>query len=259
MRRASCLLAVAFSLSLAACAGQGGPPKPNKRMVAMIDKVLTTAPGAAQPSTIVAAEIAFARAAREKGQWTAFRQFAAPGALLHGKDGPFLIEPWLLTQTDPPEAVQWSPRAVVMSCDGALAVSKGRYRDPQGKVGSFVTVWERQPDNSYRYIFDAGGDDVPQPPPPPRSTVQPGDIVVTEIDAVQGLVGSCPRGGAAIPPPPAIPIGEDGKAEARLSRDGTLRWRWEHRADGTRYVAADYFYQGRWLTGIEQSLAPTGD
>jgi hypothetical protein len=56
-----------------------------------------------------------------------------------------------------------------------------------------------------------------------------------------------------------MPIGEDGKADAKLSRDGTLRWRWEHRADGTRYAAAEYFYQGRWLTAIEQSLAPTGD
>jgi hypothetical protein len=62
-----------------------------------------------------------------------------------------------------------------------------------------------------------------------------------------------------VPPPPAIPIGEDGKADARLSRDGTLRWRWEHRADGTRYAAAEYYHQGRWLTAIEQSLVPTGD
>jgi hypothetical protein len=246
-------------LALVACAGGGGPPKPSKKMVAMIDKVLTTAPGAAQPSTIVATESAFSRAARERGQWTAFRQFAAPGALLHGASGPFAIEPWLLTQTDPPEAVQWKARVVVMSCDGALAVSQGRYRDPKGKVGSFVTVWERQADGAYKYIFDAGGDDVPQPPPPPRTSVQPGDIVVTEIDAVQGLVATCPRGGNPVPPPPAMPIGEDGKADAKLSRDGTLRWRWEHRPDGTRYAGAEYFYQGRWLTAIEQSLAPTGD
>ena len=259
MRFFACAVILVIPLTLAACAGSGGPPKPNKRMVAMIDRALTTAPGAAQPSTIVGVELAFSRAARENGQWTAFRQFAAPGALLHGADGPFAIEPWLLTQTDPAQAVQWNPRVVAMSCDGALAVSQGRYRDPQGKVGSFVTVWERQPDGSYKYTFDAGGDDVPQPPPPPRASVQEGDIVVTEIDAVQGLVAICPRGGNPVPPPPAMPIGEDGKADAKLSRDGTLRWRWEHRADGTRYAAAEYFYQGRWLTAIEQSLAPTSD
>lgn len=239
-------------LAITGCAPQRQGPPP-----AVIDRALASAPGAAQPSTIVAAEIAFSRAARERGQWTAFRMFAAPGALLHGKNGPFAIEPWLAAQTDPPEAVQWEARAVAISCDGALAVSQGRYRDPKGKVGNFVTVWERQANGDYRYIFDVGGDDVPQPPP--RKPVEDGNIVVTAIDAVQGLVASCPRGGAAIPPPPAIAVGEEGKADARLSRDGSLRWRWEHRADGTRYAAADYFYQGRWLTAFEQSLVPTGD
>lgn len=251
MRHAAALVALG-ALALTACASQRpkGPP------TAVINRVLAGAPGAGQPSTIVAAEIAFARAAREQGQWTAFRQFAAPGALLHGKNGPFALEPWLATQTDPPEAVQWEPRAVVVSCDGALAVSQGRYRDPAGKVGNFVTVWERQPSGEYRYVFDAGGDDVPQPPPRPK--VEDGDIVVTSIDAVLGLVASCPRGGGAIPPPPAIPVGEDGKTDAKLSRDGTLRWRWEHRADGTRYAKAEYFYEGRWLTAFEQTLLPTG-
>ena len=40
-----------------------------------------------------------------------------------------------------------------------LAVSQGRYRDPEGKVGNFVTVWERQGNGEYRYVFDAGGDE----------------------------------------------------------------------------------------------------
>ena len=246
------LMASLIPLALTACAAprQGPPPK-------VINRVLANAPGAAQPSTIVAAELAFSRAASERGQWTAFRMFAAPGALLHGGNGPFPILPWLETQTDPPKAVQWEPRAVAMSCDGALAVSQGRYRDPDGKVGNFVTVWERQPGGEYRYVFDAGGDDVPQPPP--RAPVPDGDIVVTALDSVLGLVASCPRGGAAIPPPPPIPVGEEGKADARLSRDGTLRWRWEHRADGTRFAAVDYFYEGRWLKAFEQSLVPTGD
>ncbi|AOL93618.1 hypothetical protein [Porphyrobacter sp. LM 6] len=254
MRHALGLLALgAAALALSACAGQRAPGPPP----AVIKRALANAPGAAQPSTIVAAELAFARAARERGQWTAFRLFAAPGALLHGQNGPFAIEPWLATQIDPPKAVQWEPRAVVISCDGALAMSQGRFEDSDGTVGNFITVWERQPDGGYRYIFDAGGPDVPQPPP--RKPVEDGNIVVTALDAVKGMIASCPRGGASIPPPPAIPVGEDGKTDARLSRDGTLRWRWEHRADGTRYAAAEYFYEGRWLTAIEQSLAPTAD
>jgi hypothetical protein len=251
------LLVLGALAALTACAGSGAPPKPSKRVVAQINRALTNAPGAAQPSTIVSTELAFSRAARERGQWTAFRMFLAPGALLHGRSGPFPIEPWLATQTDPAEAVQWEPRAVAMSCDGALAVSQGRLTTPEGLVGNFVTVWERQADGEYRYTFDAGGLDVPQPPP--RKKFEDGNIVVRAIDAVQGLVATCPRGGSAPPPPPAIAVGEEGKADARLSRDGTLRWRWEHRADGTRYAAADYYYEGRWLTAFEQSLAPTGE
>ncbi len=253
MRLMHCALIIAIPLALTACTNS---QRPRGKALAVINRALAAAPGAAQPSTIVKAELEFARAARERGQWTAFRQFAAPGALLHGADGPFLIEPWLATQTDPAVAAQWEPRAVAMSCDGALAVSQGRLTTSDGKVGNFVTVWERQPGGEYRYTFDAGGIDVPQPPP--RKPVEDGNIVVTAIDAVQGLVASCPRGGSAVPPPPAIAVSEEGKADARLSRDGTLRYRWEHRADGARYAAADYYYEGRWLTAFEQSLAPTG-
>jgi len=248
-RAATIAIMAALAVSITACAKPRGGPT-----TAVINRVLAGAPGAAQPSTIVAAEIAFARAAREQGQWTAFRSFAAPGAMLHLPGGPVVADPWLISQQDPAAAVQWEPRAVAMSCDGALAVSQGRYTDPQGKVGNFVTVWERQSDGRYLWTYDVGGDDVPQPPP--RKPVEDGDIVVTAIDAVKGLVASCPRGSGEIPPPPAIPIGEDGKADARLSRDGTLRYRWEQRDDGTRYAAAEYFYEGRWLLAFEQSLAP---
>lgn len=254
MRTLARAMIVASTLALVACAGGGGQPRLNKRQIAIVDRALARAPGAGQPSTIVAAELAFSRAARERGQWTAFREFAAPGAQIHGDNGPFAALPWLATQTDPPAAVQWSPRAVVVSCDGALAVSKGRFRNPDGTVGNFVTVWERQADGEYRYIFDVGGDDVPQPPPKQRQ--EEGDIIVTALDVVQGLIATCPRGGAPIPPPPALPVGAEGKEGATLSRDGTLRWRWTQNADGTRMIAADYFYEGRWVTAIEQSLAP---
>lgn len=254
MRIPASALLLAIPLALAGCAGGGGEPRPNKRQMAVIDRALARAPGAAQPSTIVAAELAFSRAARERGQWTAFREFAAPGAQLHGDDGPFLLERWIAAQADPPEAVQWSPRVVVMSCDGATAVSKGRFRNPDGTVGNFVTVWERQPSGDYRYIFDVGGDDNPQPPPKQRQ--EEGDIIVTALDLVQGLIASCPRPGVPVLPPPPLPIGADGTEGATLSKDGTLRWRWRHGADGTRFIAADYFHEGRWTTPVEQSLAP---
>lgn len=254
MRNARAAIAlVALSGAISACGG----PRVQGPSNQIINRVLANAPGEAQPSTIVAAEVAFARAAREQGQWTAFQQFAAPGAVIHGTNGVIDAGTWLPAQTDPAEPVQWGARIVVMSCDGATAVSQGRFVTPEGIVGNYVTVWARQPDGDYKWAYDVGGPDVPQPPP--RTEVADGDIVVTAIDSIQGLVATCPRAGVPIPPPPAIPIGEDGAANAVLSKDGTLRWRWEHREGGTKFVAAEYFYQGQWLTAIEESLASPGE
>ncbi len=252
MRILATALLAASTLALSACVGGGGGPP--RLPAKVIDRALARAPGAAQPSTIVAAELAFSRAARERGQWTAFREFAAPDAQIHGEKGPFAALPWLAAQTDPPAAVQWSPRVVVVSCDGSLAASKGRFRDPDGMVGNFVTVWERQADGEYRYVFDVGGADNPQPPP--KQQAEEGDIIVTALDLVQGLIASCPRPGAPIMPPPALPVGAEGTEGSTLARDGSLRWHWTHKADGTRTITADYFYEGRWVTAIEQSLAP---
>lgn len=239
----------ALALALSACAGnqrRGPPPQ-------TIDRALKSAPGAAQPSTVVAAEIAFARMAKEQGQWTAFREFAAPGAMLHGRNGGVPAQQLLAELADPEEAVQWAPRTIVMSCDGALAVSLGRYQDPEGLVGNFVTVWERQSDNAYKWVYDVGGPDVPQPPQ--RKQFEDGDIVVTAIDAVQGLVATCPRAGETVPPPPASSSVGERAQDAKTSRDGTLRWRWQHRGEGEKFVAAEYFYNGQWVTAIEESLA----
>lgn len=229
---------------LASCAS--GPPRIPRDV---IDRTLVGAPGEAQPGKIVAAEIAFAKAAREEGQWTAFRQFVAPGGMLHGSGGPFEAAPWLATRKDPPVAVQWSPSSIWMSCDGAIAVSRGRSRDAAGLVGSFVTVWQRQPNGEYRWIYDTGETDDPQP-----VEVDDGaELVVSADDIVQGYVADCPAAGAALPPqlPPA---GADAaRSGTATSPDRTLSWTWTHGADGARALSLDYLTDGRWERVAVQS------
>ena len=61
-------IALAALVTLAACAPQG--PRP------------FAVPQSANPSALIAAEIAFNRLAKEKGQWTAFRQTAAKNATM---------------------------------------------------------------------------------------------------------------------------------------------------------------------------------
>ncbi|MEL6488255.1 MAG: hypothetical protein AAFQ13_14070 [Pseudomonadota bacterium] len=162
MRFSSASLLFITALALSACtSGQQRRGPPTK----VINRVLATAPGAAQPSAIVKTEIAYANAAKAEGQYTAGLNFAAPGALLHGRNGPVSFEQLAGALPNPDKATEWGAKTVVMSCDGALALSLGRFRDAQGFVGNYVTTWVRQKDNSYRWSYDVAGRDDPQPPP----------------------------------------------------------------------------------------------
>ncbi len=241
--------AAAILALLAGCAS--GPPRTPR---AVIDRLLETAPGVAQPSRVVAAEIAFARAARDRGQWTAFRETLAPGAVLHGHGGPFDAGTWLAQQANPAQSVAWAPRAVWMSCDGKLAISRGRLREPDGRVGTFVTVWQQQGNGDYRWIYDIGGLDDPQPPPGPA---QEDDVILVVGDElIQGNVADCPARGTAAPAPPAEPLAGSLRSEGGISPDGTLEWRWEHHPDGTRRVVARYLLDGAWQAAMAQDWPP---
>lgn len=254
MTRTFRFLALASAaLALVGCMSGGRPSIPRK----VIDRALASAPYTAQPSLIVARESAFARAAREDGQWTAFLDFAADGAMLHTRNGPVLASDVLSGLKNPAQAVKWSPRTVMMSCDGRMAVSTGRFRDPDGVVGDFVTVWQRADwDDDYEWIYDVGGNDDPQPVPEERD---PNEIVATAYDAVQGLVADCPTDGETVPPPPAAVI--DGATSHATSRsaDNTLEWQWFHFADGHKLVRASYWKDGEWQLIVDRSLAAASD
>ncbi|WP_284124207.1 hypothetical protein [Parerythrobacter aestuarii] len=226
---------IAIAALLASCVG--GPPRTPKRV---IDRALAGS-NIAVPGEIVATESAFARMAREEGQWTAFREFSADGALIHGRNGAIDARRWLSTQKDPEEAVEWGPRAVWMSCNGRLAVSHGRFRDPEGLLGRFITVWQRQPDGEYRWIYDGGAPDNPQPPPRRVAGDTPDDvIVVTGMDMIEGHVADCDT----------PPLGADDAAAWRTSSDGTLRWQWSHSGDGQRSFSAQLWQDEAWQEAL---------
>ena len=246
---------LAFTLgmtaALAGLLGACGSPGPRGPSNKVIDRVLATAPGEAQPSTIVSTELAYAKAAKAQGLAAAMLETSAPGARIHTGEG---VVPF---QASGGPKAQWAPRLVVKSCDGSLALSQGRFVDAGGKVGNYVTTWARQPDGDYKWTYDAAGLDDPQPPP--RKEFEDGDIVVTAMDVVQGLVATCPRAGETTPPPPPVPAGEGGASAVQVSSDGTLRWRWEHREGGIKYVTADYFFEGQWQTALEETLASSSE
>ena len=132
------LAAVALLAALAACAS------PRDR---------TDLRPTANPSAVIAAEMAFARAAQEKGQWTAFRQYATRDAVMF-VPGQVNAQDWLRRQADPAQAVTWQPWQVWSSCDGSFVVSTGGATYPGGAQSNFMTVWQRQDDGEYRWVLD---------------------------------------------------------------------------------------------------------
>lgn len=247
------LLAAVVLLALAGCASSGRGEFRATDGGPALDPV-------GDPGRVASTEVAFAMAAREDGQWTAFRRFAASDASIHGVAGVVPASDWLAGRNDPDEPARWSPRAVWSSCDGSLAASFGRFREPDGTVGSYTTVWQLQPGNTYSWIYDLRAADDPQPPPPPpASEPDENTIVVTELDMIEGRVADCARRGAELPGYRQPILDEGSRTDSSVSDDRTLAWRWEHHPDGTRRVVVDYLRNGEWQEVHEMTVpAPSG-
>lgn len=213
--------AIGIALMLSSCAGGGGRLNDRERYNRVIGKPV------ANPSAIVKAELSFARLAQEKGQWTAFRETAADEAIMFTPD---LVnaQQWLKGKADPPQAVDWQPHKIYMSCDGSIGVSTGAWQRANGTTGHFTTIWhqedfgKRRPSKNveWKWIFDDG---VPLATP------------LAEPDYVETEVASCKvKQPAAIA---ATGLTEKGKSGA--SSDGSLIWNAAFAADGSRIVFVD--------------------
>jgi hypothetical protein len=207
----------------------------------------------ANSSAILVAEIAFARLAQEKGQWTAFRATAAPDALLFVPE-PVLAQSWLKGRADPPTAVKWQPQRLFMACDGRTGASTGASQYPGGAIGYYTTVWQnlekpRARREDWKWVLDHGAllDQ-------PRAT---DDMISSRTAACAGnpraLLEGVPLGIAPKPARGAAPA----RSGARASDDGTLVWRWDVRPDGGRTITID-LWNGTAFETVVRDDVPTG-
>lgn len=203
----------------------------------------------ANPSAVVAAELAFARLAQEKGQWTAFRKYATADAVMFMPQ-PVNARDWLARQTDPPEAVKWQPTEVWASCDGSLAVSHGNWQRPDGSTGTFTTIWQRRRDEEYRWVLD-------QAEPAPATPVPADPDAIASIGA---KVADCPAGGPR-PASSALATVDWGQAPgtrgAGRSVDGTLAFEWALQVDGGRLLTVT-MRQGNAMPTVFEARVPAG-
>jgi ketosteroid isomerase-like protein len=115
---------------------------------------------------IEAAEIAFAKAAAEKGVKPAFLEFADDSAVIsrggriyHGKNG---IAEFYGKQTLQNVSLTWKPDFVKAAQSGEMGYTYGKYhfsaQDSTGKKiesdGIFHTVWQKQKNGSWKFIYD---------------------------------------------------------------------------------------------------------
>ena len=173
-------------------------------------------PLAANPSAFIAAEIGFSRLAQEKGQWTAFRETAAPDAVMFVPQR-VNARNWLKSQKNPAEAVKWQPHAVYTSCDGNVGVTTGAWQKGPAN-GYFTTVWLRDPKKGKLSWTLDHGDTLATPREAP-------DFIASK----QAVCGSRP----------AVPIAAGGEGEdmaVGLSPDQSLSWTSTVRPDKSRRI-----------------------
>ncbi len=208
MKHATACLAL---LALAGCASANGPrPGDPQRFIGT----------EAVPSTVIATELAFAREAREKGQWTAFRRFATDDALWPGPNWEN-VHAALKGQADPAQPILWEPDRVVLSCDGSYALSTGPATYPSGRTGRFATIWQRQANGDYRLVLDQGFEL---------------DDEYAKPEMIAAEVADCPSGKRPMPHRTA----RRGLAwQAEKSDDGTLVWATTLRPDCSRELVVN--------------------
>jgi len=194
--------------------------------------------------TAVDAERAFASDAQRTGQWSAFRKWADPTAVMFTPQATW-AQDWLKGRANPPRGLRWAAARSFLSCDGRTTVNTGPWRGP-GNGGTFTTLWLRQASGDWRWTVD-GGDEAGRPGPLParplirRASCANKALRMGQIEAAYD---------APINRPTA-----PGATGFTRSADGTLLYQWKVAPDGARHQLARLWTGRRFETVLDQQIA----
>ena len=113
--------------------------------------------------TIMNADRAFSDMSKEKGMRSAFLHYADSAAVLL-RSGHFPLKgsdamEYLQNINDSVFTLTWSPENAVMALSGDLGYTYGIYTmaDKDTTIrGTYVSIWQKQADGSWKYILDSG-------------------------------------------------------------------------------------------------------
>ncbi|GAA4009581.1 hypothetical protein GCM10022280_03060 [Sphingomonas swuensis] len=209
--------------------------------------ILTLLLAAAAPVSAVDAERAFAADARRLGQWTAFRKWADPTAVMFDPQAVW-AQQYLAGRRDPPASVRWWPDRSWTSCDGRTAVNSGPYR-MAGKAGGgrFLTLWMRQPSGQWRWTIDGGS-------PAARPAAMTSRVTVRRASCQNPQLRR--RQIAASYANPANRAAAPGDSGYSRSADGTLLFNWTVAADGIRHSRVQLWTGRRFEPVVDETVRP---
>jgi ketosteroid isomerase-like protein len=145
----------------------------------------STAPRAVTPEeeVLLRTDREFNTATQARGAegWVSF--FAENGSMMRAK-GPItgheaIRATVMPTFTNPDVSLTWEPQRAELTPGGRLGYTTGRYllvhKDAAGKRvearGTYMNIWEKQPDGSWKVVVDIGDPDE-APPPPTKPAAQ---------------------------------------------------------------------------------------
>ncbi len=106
-------------------------------------------------------ETAFAKTMEDRDAAAFARFLAAETVFLSNaqttRGAAAVAERWKRFFEGPKAPFSWAPEQVEVLDSGALAMTSGPVRDPSGKrVGTFNSVWRREPDGQWKIVLDNG-------------------------------------------------------------------------------------------------------
>lgn len=207
----------------------------------------------ANSSAILVADIAMARLAQDKGQWTAFRETAAPDAVTL-MAGAVLAADWLKGRADPAQATRWQAKRLFISCDGRTGAASGVLQFPDGPAGIYTSVWQnlekpRAKKSKWRWVFNHGA--------VAASPVANDDMISSRTAVCTGDPKALLAGVQMGALPKDADIAAPGASGARASADGTMVWRWQVRADNSRLVTIE-LWNGSAFDVVVRDDVPAG-
>jgi hypothetical protein len=204
-------------------------------------------PATARVATAIDAERAFAADAARKGQWTAFRDWADPTAVMFEPQAVW-VQQALKGRKDPPRSVQWAPTVSYTSCDGRTALNTGAWRAPgSAAAGTFATIWMKQASGDWRWIMDTGTTGKAAMTSRPRTERA---SCANRAAAKRALAESATATAALTRPP--------GDAGQGRSADGTIAYRWIVTPKGARRITVRQWTGRAYRVVLDQRIAANG-